>query len=97
MKVSLAPEAERELIEGGLIYSREGSAQLAHSFISEFERAAALLAEFPRLGAVWRGRTRRFPLRRFPYSIVYYLRESEVRVLAVAHQSRKPGFWRGRR
>ncbi|HMO49439.1 MAG TPA: hypothetical protein PKB14_25860 [Rubrivivax sp.] len=27
MKVSLAPEAERELIEGGLFYAREGSAQ----------------------------------------------------------------------
>jgi plasmid stabilization system protein ParE len=96
VRVSLAPEAERELIEGGLFYAREGSAQLAQSFISEFERAAVLLAEFPRLGAAWRARIRRFPLRRFPYSIVYYLRESEVRVLSVAHQSRKPGFWKGR-
>lgn len=97
MKVSLAPEAQRELVEGALFYAREGSAELAQSFISEFERAAALLGDSPGLGAVWRGRTRRFPLRRFPYSIVYYLRESELRILCVAHQRRKPGFWRGRK
>ena len=97
MKISLAPGAQRELIEGGLFYAREGNAELAEKFLSEFERAATVLGEFPQLGAVWRGRIRRFPLRRFPYSIVYYLRESEVRVLSIAHQSRKPGFWKDRK
>lgn len=96
MTVSLAPEAERDLIEGGLFYAREGNAELAQRFISEFERATAILEEFPQLGAVWRGRIRRFPLRRFPFSIVYYLRDSEVRILSIAHQSRMPGFWKGR-
>ena len=96
MKVSLAAEAEQELVEGALFYAREANVELGHAFITEFERSAALLLEQPRLGASWRGSVRRLPLRRFPYSIVYYLRESEVRVLAVAHQSRKPGFWRGR-
>ena len=96
MKVSLAPEAEQELVEGALFYARQANAQLGHAFISEFERSAALLGEQPRLGAVWRGKVRRLPLRRFPYSIVYHLAASEVRVLAIAHQSRKPGFWRGR-
>jgi len=94
--ILLAPEAEQELIEGALFYAREANAELGFAFISEFERSAALLAEQPRLGAVWRGRVRRFPLRRFPYSIVYYLSQLDVRVLAVAHQSRKPGFWSGR-
>ncbi len=57
MKVTLAPEAEREPIEGGPLCAIEVSAQVAHGFISAFERAAALLVEFPRLGAVWRGRS----------------------------------------
>ena len=96
MKVSLAPEAEQDLVEGALFYAREANPGLGRAFISEFERSTALLADQPRLGAIWRGNMRRFPLRRFPYSVIYYLRESEVRVLAVAHQSRKPGFWRAR-
>lgn len=96
MKCSVSPDAERDLVEGGLYYSREASADLARAFISEFERSAALLCEQPGLGAPWRGDIRRFPLRRFPYSIVYYLRDGCIRILAVAHQSRTPGFWRGR-
>jgi len=96
VKVSLTPQAEQELTEGALFYAREANAQLGQAFISEFERSASLLVEQPRLGAIWRGKVRRLPLRRFPYSIVYYLSGADVRVLAVAHQSRKPGFWRGR-
>lgn len=96
MKVSLAPEAEQELVEGALFYAREANAKLGQAFISEFERTAALLAEQPHLGAIWHGQIRRLPLRRFPYSVVYYINTAGVRVLALAHQSRKPGFWRGR-
>lgn len=95
MNVSLASEAEQELVEGAL-YAREANEELGQAFISEFERSATLLTEQPFLGSVWRGVVRRLPMRRFPYSIIYYVRESEVRVLAIAHQSRKPGFWRGR-
>ncbi len=96
MKLSLASEAEQELVESARFYAREANAELGHAFISEFERSTELLLAQPHLGSVWRGVVRRLPMRRFPYSVVYYLRESEVRVLAIAHQSRKPGFWRGR-
>lgn len=96
MKISLNVQAELELVEGAAYYVREVNAEIANAFVSEFHRSARLLSEFPKLGATWRGRIRRLPLRRFPYSIVYYLRESEVRVLAVAHQRRRPGFWNGR-
>ena len=96
MKVSIAPEAERELNEGARYYSRESNASLGFAFITEFERSIALLREHPLLGASWRGAIRRLPLRRFPCSIVYQLQKSEVRVLAVAHQRRKPGFGQGR-
>ena len=96
MKISLNAQAELELVEGAAYYAREANAKIANAFISEFNRSAKLLGEFPKLGSTWRGRIRRLPLRRFPYSIVYYLRDSEVRILAIAHQRRRPGFWRGR-
>ncbi|HET7499685.1 MAG TPA: type II toxin-antitoxin system RelE/ParE family toxin [Kofleriaceae bacterium] len=44
----------------------------------------------PRLGA------RRCVLRRFPYAIVYVELPDELRVVAIAHGSRQPGFWRHR-
>lgn len=96
MKVALTAEAQDELIEGAKYYAREASVELAEAFIDEFERCKALLSEHPRLGAMWRSSIRRLPLRRFPYNIVYHVAESEIRVLALAHQSRRPGFWRGR-
>jgi len=96
VKLSLTLQAEQELVEGARFYAREADAQLAQDFIDAFDRSARLLLEQPRLGAVWRDEIRRLPLRRFPYSIVYVLNAEEVRVLALAHQSRKPGFWRGR-
>ena len=36
-------------------------------------------------------------LRRYPYSVVYRVATSgDVQVIAVAHASREPGYWRDR-
>ena len=55
-------EAERELIDGAPFYAREANAELGLAFIAEFERSVGVLCNYPRLGPVWRGSTRRFPL-----------------------------------
>lgn len=39
---------------------------------------------------------RRVLLRRFPYSIVFYERANEIMIVAFAHSSRRPGYWRSR-
>ena len=78
MKHSIASEAEDELTEAARFYAREANVDLGHAFIAEFERSIDLLRAHPRLGAPWRGATRRLPLRRFPYSIVYQLHPSEL-------------------
>lgn len=97
MTPSVSLEAERELIEGALFYAREANVELGLAFVAEFERALAVLCDFPHLGPVWRGTTRRFLLRRFPYSIIYQVKPDEIRVIALAHQSRRPEYWRGRK
>ena len=71
MKISLNAQSEIELVEVAAYYAREANPEIANAFISEFDRSARLLGEFPKLGSTWRGRIRRLPLRRFPYSIVY--------------------------
>ena len=79
-----------------MFYAREANAEVGLAFILEFERALALLCANPRLGAPWRNGRRRFPLRKFPYSIIYYVRDEELRVIALAHHRRKPAYWGGR-
>ena len=39
---------------------------------------------------------KRLILKRFPYDIVVIEGETEIVVIAVAHHSRKPGYWRER-
>lgn len=94
---SVGPEADLELTEGAIYYAREAGAELGFAFIAEFERVLALLSSRPQLGVAWRGNRRKFPLRRFPYNVIYYVRGQELRVIALAHQSRKPGYWIGRK
>ena len=96
MNPSVSPEADRELTEGALFYVREANTEVGLTFIAEFERALALLCAHPQFGASWRKGRRRFPLRKFPYSIVYYVRVDELRVIALAHHRRRPGYWTGR-
>jgi plasmid stabilization system protein ParE len=61
------------------------------------ERVAKLLVKHPSLGTpTTRGR-RTFPLKVFPYSVVYRKLESSIRILIVRHQHRKPGYAGGRR
>lgn len=39
---------------------------------------------------------RRALVKRFPYAVVFLELADEIRVLAVAHGARKPGYWRDR-
>lgn len=96
MILSLHPLAEAELAEGAAFYAREGGRTLAEAFVAEFSRSAALLRDCPELGARWQGDFRRLPLRRFPYSIVYHPGTRALLIVALAHQSRRPSYWRRR-
>ncbi|SRR5216683_1558088 len=40
--------------------------------------------------------TRRFVLHHFPFSIIYLDEPDVVSILAVAHNKRKPGYWKPR-
>ena len=97
MSVSVAPEAERELTDGALFYAEQANVELGLAFIAEFERTLNVLVAHPNLGAPWRAATRRFPLRRFPFSVIYQVKGEELRVIALAHQRRRPGYWSGRK
>ena len=93
MIVSISPEAERELTDVAIIYAEQESTELGLAFIVEFERALEVLRENPNLGAPWRDMMQRFPLRRFPYSVLFVVKGTELRVMALAHQRRRPGSW----
>ncbi|MDD4928169.1 MAG: type II toxin-antitoxin system RelE/ParE family toxin [Gallionella sp.] len=97
MIYSLHPGAENDIANALDFYSEQAGHLVAERFIEEFERVAKLLVEHPGLGTpTTRGR-RTFPLKIFPYSVVCRNLESDIRILIVRHQHRKPSYTGGRR
>jgi len=94
---SVSPDADRELSDSSVFYARQASAEVGLAFILEYERTLALLCANPGPGAPWRNGRRRFALRKFPYTIIYYVRGEELRVIALAHHRRKPSYRTGRK
>ncbi|MEI6450364.1 MAG: type II toxin-antitoxin system RelE/ParE family toxin [Actinomycetes bacterium] len=66
-------------------------------FIDGVIGAVAQIRKFPESCAVLRGRNRSKPVHGFPYSVIYSFVDGHVRVLAVAHNRRRPFYWIGRR
>ena len=93
MKLVMAPAAISELHDAAAFYTLKANVKLGLTFVAEFERAANLILEKPLLGAEFRNNRRRYILRRFPYGIIYQVTPEELRILAVAHHMRRPGYW----
>jgi plasmid stabilization system protein ParE len=73
------------------------SPDAALRFDAEFDRALAEIAQAPQRWAGGSCGTRRFLLRKFPFLLIYRERTGgEIQIVAVAHTSRKPGFWKER-
>jgi toxin ParE1/3/4 len=73
------------------------SPDAALRFDAEVDRALAQIIHAPQRWAAGPHSTRRFLLRQFPFTLIYRERSSgDIQVLAVAHTSRKPGYWKQR-
>jgi plasmid stabilization system protein ParE len=92
---SIHEVAESEINEAADFYDLE-SPGLGSVFIEEVERAIESITQFPDAAPAIQGRVRMKPLFKFPYSLIYSVRPDEIRLLAVAHQKRRPFYWRGR-
>ncbi|HJY85135.1 MAG TPA: type II toxin-antitoxin system RelE/ParE family toxin [Candidatus Binatia bacterium] len=99
-RLGVDPAAEEELRAAVAWYEMQRRG-LGARFFTEVGRVLDLILRHPGIGSpVPRVRaeygTRRVPLRRFPYFVVYREQGEEIHVVAVAHASRKPGYWRHR-
>jgi toxin ParE1/3/4 len=88
----LHPDAEQDIADALNFYATHAGRSVAQRFLAEFERIATLLIENPGLGTPSSKGRRTFPLRVFPYSVVYRPLETGIRIIVVRHQHRKPGF-----
>jgi plasmid stabilization system protein ParE len=97
VKLVIVPPALGELHDAAAFYTESANVELGLAFVAEFERTVNVILENPTLGMIFRGDRRRYLLRRFPYSVIYQVTSDELRVIAVAHHRRRPGYWAGRK
>jgi putative addiction module component (TIGR02574 family) len=93
-------EAERELTEASAWYDNERE-DLGRELLLAYRAVVVHALEFPESGSPIRGlrtryKVRQFVFERFPYSIILAYPKGELVVVAVAHQHRRPGYWRKR-
>jgi plasmid stabilization system protein ParE len=88
--------ARNELREAVKWY-RDHAPQVAERLVAQVDRAVERIASDPESHPVI-GRIHRYVrVSRFPYLLVFHISDSEtVVVTAVAHTSRRPGYWKRR-
>lgn len=100
LPVRFSAEAASELDAAAAWYDEQQQG-LGEAFVDALDAVLAHLADWPGAGALVSGLAggldvRRVPVRRFPYHLAYVVLEDHLRVLAVAHDRRRPGYWKPR-
>ena len=91
MRLEFHPEAELELIEAAAYYELQ-----VPGLGAEVRRVTGLLLLHPNMGLPVSPDLRKFMLNRFPFTLIYSASSDVLSVVAVAHQSRRPDYWRSR-
>jgi toxin ParE1/3/4 len=95
MYAEFHPKADREFTVHALFYERSEPG-LGNRFIDEIECGIDILISQPQIGRLLDEELRRFVLDDFPFSLIYRIESERIWIVAVAHQSRRPGYWRER-
>ena len=95
MKISFLEIAQLELDDAIEYYNNE-AAGLGDAFLTEVLNALDRIGVFPEAWHPFSKRTRRCQTRRFPYGIIYQIREREILIVAISNLHRNPEYWQDR-
>ena len=89
-------EAIREADSAAAFYFKNDPMVL-HDFLTVLERVMAEIQAAPhRWPREGRTSAQRRQVKRFPYTVFYLNEPEKIFILAVAHTSRRPGYWKTR-
>ena len=95
MSVRLLEPAQAEL-DDAIAWYAEQAPGLGDAFFIETLKTIQLIEQYSKAWHPLTPQIRRCRLRRFPYSVAYTQDGSDLLVVAIAHQHRKPSYWRAR-
>jgi plasmid stabilization system protein ParE len=74
----------------------KGSNSIVRGFIAEYLQTLEQLRVFPEMAPIASSPVRKMILRNYPFSILYYLKDDHIVIVALVHHRQHPDSWRGR-
>ncbi len=93
MYLDFLDPAEAEFAETIAYYNLQ-SAGLGFEFAVEVKRTIGRIIQYPKAWTSLSKRTRRCRTNRFPYGVVYQVREDTILIVAVMHLHKHPECWK---
>lgn len=95
MEIAFLAPAEAEFNDAISYYNMQ-SEGLGYEFAAEVKRTIQRIIRYPEAWTKLSKRTRRCRTNRFPYGVIYQVREGILLIVAVMHLSREPQTWKSR-
>ena len=95
MHVQFLAPARAEFREAMTFYNAQ-KAGLGHDFSAEIKKSIQRIIEYPEAWSLISKRARRCRVNRFPFGVIYQVREDTLLIVAVMHLHREPDSWRRR-
>jgi toxin ParE1/3/4 len=95
MRIVFSQGAQRDFQEG-LRWYRKRSDQAAEGFIVSLEELVGRIGAHPERFRLIDDNLRKARFKRFPYSLIFRVVFDAIKIFAVAHDKRRPGYWQRR-
>ena len=95
MKFYFHPDAGAEF-DTAVEYYEQLQPGLGIEFAEEIYATITRIIQYPDAGSALSKNSRRCLVNRFPYGLLYQTKSHTLRIIAVAHLHRRPGYWKER-
>ncbi|MEX0649202.1 MAG: type II toxin-antitoxin system RelE/ParE family toxin [Balneolaceae bacterium] len=95
MEIRLLKSAQTELDEAFQYYEKQVPG-LGAEFLDHILAVFKRIKLNPEAWPVFSRRSRRCLANQFPFGVIYQIRRDEILIIAIAHQHRKPEYWKTR-
>lgn len=95
MKFEFHPAAEKELNQA-VDYYNDCQPMLGWDFAQEVYSTIQNILAYPKAWTQLSKNTRRCLVNRFPFGVIYQIKENDIFIIAVMQLNRKPGYWQNR-
>jgi plasmid stabilization system protein ParE len=92
MNYALHPLAKNDVIDAQDYYEQQAGHQVALRFTEELTRVIQLLRQNPGFGTPIAQQRRIYPLKSFPYALVYQVHDDHLYILILRHHRQKPNY-----